>query len=111
PGRQFERQRASVAVAEEVDFRRETASRATQGMVVRLGWIFFFPPPPAHRAARTMVPSMHHRFMSRFPRSTSTARNRFTMASRVPSEFHLSNRSQAVLHDPYSSGTSRQGAP
>ena len=48
------------AVTENVDFAGYTATGATKGMVLRFLRVPFFPPPDAHRAARTIVPSIHH---------------------------------------------------
>src|SRR5262249_51457480 len=110
-GRQVEVQRVAAAVAEEVELGGEPAPRAAQGGVGGFLGIPFFPPPAAHLAARTTVPSMHHSSSSITPASTCAERSRDRISSSVPSPFHLSKRSQAVPQGPYSSGRSRQGAP
>src|SRR3954453_5148088 len=101
----------AVAVAEQVDLGGKSAPGPPQGVVLGLLGVPFFPPPAAHRAARTTVPSMHHNSASITPASTCAERSRERTWSSVPSPFHLSKRSQAVPQGPYSSGKSRQGAP
>ena len=67
----------------------------------------FFPPPAAHLAARTIIPSMHHSASS----ILTWPRNRLRMACSGPSWFHVSNTSHTVAHGPKTSGKSRHGAP
>ncbi len=71
----------------------------------------FFPPPAAHRAARTVVPSMHHNWLSIAPAATNAACRRCRISASVPSAVHVSNIRQAVFHAPNSSGKSRHGDP
>ncbi len=73
-GREVEVERVAVAVAEEMDLRRETASREAQRMVRGLVGVAFFPPPEAQCAARTTVPSTHHSWSSIAPTSTCAAK-------------------------------------
>jgi|GEM_PF-3652586 len=54
---QFKRQRMAIVVADQMDLRGKTSSGPAKCMVRRFAWIPFFPPPPAHRAARITVPS------------------------------------------------------
>src|SRR4029453_2688239 len=105
-------QRMSLAVAEEVDLRRETAAGAAGGVVFRLARVFFFPPPPAQRWARTIVPSMHHSSWSNVSLSVIAALSRSTISSSVPSELHWLNQVYTVSQGPNSSsGKSRHSAP
>ena len=107
----MEVERVAVTVAEQVDLGGKSASGPPQGVVLGLLGIPFSPPPAAHLAARTTVPSMPHNWPSITPASTCAERSRARIRSSVPSPFHLSKRSQAVPQGPYSSGRSRQGAP
>ena len=111
PGRQVEVERVTMAVAQQVEFRGEPAAGTAQRVVRWLAGIFFFAPPPAHRAARTEVPSMHHSSPSTSSASIREDRRRERIVSSVPSPFHLSKRSQTVPQGPNSSGRSRHGAP
>src|SRR5262245_10862963 len=112
PGSHFGVQRVPVAVAEEVDLRRETAAGAAQRVVFRLARVLFFPPPAAHRWARTTVPSMHHNSWSKVSVSVIAALRRSTSSSSVPSELHWLNQVYTVSQGPNSSsGKSRHGAP
>ena len=95
------------AITKKMDFAAQTASTAAKCMILRLVGIPFFPPPEAQRAARTIVPSIHHNSLL----MASVLRSRSSMQSRVPSPFHLSNKSHTVAHGPRSAGKSRQGAP
>lgn len=104
---QMEAKRMTLAIAKKMNFAAQTASAAAKCMILWLVGIPFFPPPEAHRAARTIVPSMHHNSLL----IASVLRSRSSMQSNVPSPFHLSNRSHTVAHGPNSSGKSRQGAP
>ena len=72
-GRQFKRQRMTVIVARQMDLRGKAASGTTKGMVFRFLWVPLFPPPPAQRAARTMVPSTCQTLVSMSPASTNVA--------------------------------------
>ena len=96
-----------MRVAQQVDFAGQTATAAAESVVGRLVRIVFFPPPAAHLAARTTVPSMHHSVssISTWPRSRSR------MACNVPLWFHVSNKSHTVAHGPKAAGKSRQGEP
>ena len=76
-------------------------------MILGFVGIPFFPPPEAHRAARIIVPSMHHKSLL----IASILRSLSSMQSKVPLPFHLSNRSHTVPQGPRSLGKSRQGAP
>ena len=69
-GREVEVERVAVAVAEEMDLRRETASRAAQRMVRGLVGVPFFHPPRRSEQPRTTVPSTHHSWSSIAPTST-----------------------------------------
>ena len=105
--RQMKVQRMTLAITKNMDFTAQTASAAAKRMIVRLVGIPFFPPPAAHRAARIIVPSIHHNCSS----MAFVLRRRSSMQPNVPSSFHLSKRSHAVLQGPNASGRSRQGEP
>jgi len=106
-GRQVEPKRMPLTITKKMDFRAHTASTAAQCMILWLVGVPLFPPPEAQRAARTIVPSMHHNSSL----MASVLRSRSSMLSNVPFPFHLSNRSHTVPHGPNSSGKSRHGAP
>ena len=97
----------TITITKKMNFAAQTASTAAKCMILWLVGIPFFPPPEAHRAARTIVPSIHHNCLV----IASVLRSRSRMQSNVPFLFHLSNRSHTVAHGPNSSGKSRQGAP
>ena len=104
---QMKVKRMTLTIAKNMNFAAQTASAPAKRMIVRLVGIPFFPPPAAHRAARTTVPSIHHNCSS----MASVLRRRSSIRPSVPSSFHLSKRSHAVLQGPNSSGRSRHGEP
>lgn len=104
---QVEAKQMTIAITKKMNFATQTASTAAKCMILWLVGIPLFPPPAAHRTARTIVPSIHHN--SSF--IASVLRSRSSMQSRLLFPFHLSNRSHTVHHGPISSGKSRQGAP
>lgn len=62
--RYFKVKRESVSIAGEMDFRGKTAARSPKSMILGFFRVTFFPPPAAHRAARTIVPSTHQSSLS-----------------------------------------------
>lgn len=110
-GAEFRVQRATLAVADDVDFRRESPTRAAQRMVCRFVRILFFPPPPAQRCARTMLPSIDHRLWSNRSSALNRDFKRATAAASVPSEVHRLKGANTVSQGPSSLGRSRHGAP
>ena len=79
-------QRQAVAVADQVDFRAETAAGAAESVVGRLTGrqIFFFAAPAAARLARTLVPSMQNRSESISPASVRCDCKRWMIRSSKP---------------------------
>ena len=63
-GCQVKVKRMTIAIAQHVDFAGQTTAAAADRVVFRFVWVPFFPPPAAHLAARTVVPSTHHRTAS-----------------------------------------------
>ena len=101
----------AVTVTEDMAFRGEFLLRAAKCVI---SWFFripFCPLPEAQRAARTMVPSIHHKSLSISPMSTKAPRKRCAILLSVPSPFHLSNNVPTICHGPNSSGKSRHGEP
>lgn len=80
-------------------------------MVVRLLDIPFCPPPPAHRAARTVVPSVHYDRSSIALSVVNEPCRRRRNLSHVRSLVHGSNYRYVLFHDPHLSDRSRQGNP
>jgi hypothetical protein len=68
-----------------VEFGPEFAARACQGMVCGLFGFPLFPAPAAARVARTLLPSMHHRFQSTKLSSSKRICKTSTIRAQVPS--------------------------
>jgi len=114
PSRHFDRQRGSVAVSNQVEFRSKPASAAAQSVVgwfVRMPVETFFPAPPAARAARTLAPSMHQRSQSIKPSRSSVICRASMISAKTPSRRHFAKWWYIVCQGPNRSGRSRHGAP
>ena len=83
----------SRAVRDQVQLRSPSAARAAQCVIFRLVRALFFEAPAAERAARTLVPSMHHRSQSILPWRSRRMRSALAIRSKVPSRRHLLHRS------------------
>ena len=107
-GCELEFEREPVAVAENVDF-VENPPRQRPKAWSSGSSVSFFSAARPHRAALTVVPSMHHSCWSIAPAEANGLAG--DAGSRPASRplFHASNMRQHVFHVPNSAGTSRHG--
>src|SRR5438132_9612660 len=114
PGTEIEGQRSSLAVRNQMEFGSKPASAAAQSVVGRLVGMTletFLSAPAAARAARTLLPSTHHRSQSIRPRWSSLIWRASMMRAKMPLLRQLRKWWYAVCQGPKRSGRSRQGAP
>ena len=100
-GREVEGERDALGITETMNFTGEPAPRAAKSL-------FASPPfaPAAETWPRTVVLSMLWRELSAIARASVEA-----TASQMPASLQRRKRWYTVIHLPYFSGTSRQGAP
>src|SRR5215212_9976823 len=100
---QFESQRSSLAVSNQMEFGSKPASAAAQSVVGRfVGMTLetFLSAPAAARAARTLLPSTHHRSHSIKPRWSSLIWRDSMMRAKTPLLRHLRKWWYAVCQGP-----------
>src|SRR5882672_504599 len=113
-GVQFEGQRSSLAVSNQMELGSKPASAAAQSGVGRLIGVAletFLSAPAAARVARTLLPSTHHRSQSIRPCWSSLIWRTSMMRAKTPLLRQLRKWWYAVCQGPKRSGRSRQGAP
>ena len=113
-GGDFDGERGSFAVGDQVEFRSKAASAAAQRVVRRFVGVplaTVFSAPAAARVARTLAPSTHHNSQSIRPRVSSLSCNASTIAAKTPALRQLEKYRCTVWNGPKHSGRSRHGEP
>src|SRR5438477_10004352 len=113
-GAELEGQRSSLAVRNQMEFGSKPASAAAQSVVGRFVGVSletFLSAPAAARAARTLLPSTHHRSQSIRPCWSSLIWRDSMMRAKTPFLRQLRKWWYTVCQGPKRSGRSRQDAP